>query len=61
MQLVELQRDIEIESYLREHFVERGELLKDIAADLKLDIATVSRWKDHFRLERTQPAAAAAS
>jgi hypothetical protein len=55
MQLVEIQRGIEIEAYLREHFVTKGELLRDIAADLKLDIATVSRWKDHFGLERPAP------
>lgn len=52
MQLVELKLGIDLEAYLRENFVSRGRLLKDIAADLDVDIATVSRWKDTFRLER---------
>jgi DNA-binding MarR family transcriptional regulator len=52
MQLVEIQLGIDLAAYLQEHYVNRRRLLKDIAADLKVDIGTVSRWKDHFRLER---------
>lgn len=52
MQLVELRKGIDLADYLQTEFVERGRLLKDIAADLDVDIGTVSRWKDHFRLER---------
>jgi transposase len=55
MQLVELRQGIDLQAYLREHYVERGRLLKDIAAELGVDIGTVSRWKDHFRLERAAP------
>jgi len=52
MQLVELQRGIDLQAFLQDHYVVRGRLLKDIAAELGVDIGTVSRWKDHFRLER---------
>lgn len=58
MQLVEFQRGIDLGAYLRVEYVEKGRLLKDIAADLGVDIATVSRWKDHFRLERAAEGAA---
>jgi len=56
MQLVEIRLGIDIETYLLEHFVRRGRLLKDIAIELGVDIGTVSRWKDHFELERTEAA-----
>ena len=56
MQLVELRMGIDLEAYLREHFVARRRFLKDIAAELDVDIATVSRWKDHFELERSEVA-----
>lgn len=56
MQLVELRLGIDLGEYLQEHYVERGRLLKDIAADLDVDIGTVSRWKDTFRLERAEVA-----
>lgn len=52
MQLVEIKLGIDLRAYLQEHYVERGRLLKDIAGDLGVDIGTISRWKDHFRLER---------
>lgn len=52
MQLVEIRQGIDLEAYLRKHYVEDGRLLKDIAGELGVDIGTVSRWKDHFRLER---------
>lgn len=52
MQLVEFRLGIDLASYLEEHYVNRGRLLKNIAVDLGVDIGTVSRWKDHFRLER---------
>lgn len=52
MQLVELQRGIDLQTYLADEYVTKGRLLKDIASDLGVDIGTVSRWKDHFRLER---------
>lgn len=57
MQLLELQKGIDLGDYLREQYVERGRLLKDIAADLGVDIGTVSRWKDHFGLMRPDKAA----
>lgn len=57
MQLVELKLGIDLRAYLNEHYVVRGRLLKDIAADLDVDIGTVSRWKDHFGLARTEGAA----
>lgn len=56
MQLVELRLGIDLPGYLQEHYVRQGRLLKDIASDLDVDIGTVSRWKDHFRLERTEKA-----
>lgn len=58
MQLVELKLGIELGAYLRAEYVDKGRLLKDIAADLDVDLATVSRWKDAFRLERGAPAEA---
>lgn len=57
MQLVEFRLGIDLPEYLNEHYVEQGRLLRDIAEDLGVDIGTVSRWKDHFRLERKEPAA----
>ena len=61
MQLVELKLGIELGTYLREEFVAKGRLLKDIAKDLDVDLGTVSRWKDAFGLERAaaEPAEAA--
>jgi transposase len=61
MQLVEIRQGIDLRVYLREHYVERGWLLRDIAADLGVDIGTVSRWKDHFGLVRQDPPAEVAS
>lgn len=52
MQLVEIRRGIDLEVFLRDQYVTQGRLLKDIAEELGVDIGTVSRWKDHFRLER---------
>jgi DNA-binding MarR family transcriptional regulator len=52
MQLVEIQRGIDLQAYLTAEFTEKGRLLKDIADELGVDIGTVSRWKDHFGLER---------
>lgn len=57
MQLVELRLGIELEAYLREHYVTKGRLLRDIADDLGVDVGTVSRWKDAFRLERQEQTA----
>jgi len=56
MQLVEFRLGIDLADYLQDHYVNRGRLLRDIAADLGVDIGTVSRWKDHFRLERQDAA-----
>jgi transposase len=56
MQLVEIQRGIDLQLYLTDEYVTKGRLLKDIAAELGVDIGTVSRWKDHFRLERQEQA-----
>lgn len=52
MQLVELRLGIDVEAYLTEHYANNGRLLRDIATDLGVDIATVSRWKDSFGLVR---------
>lgn len=54
MQLVEFRKGIDLEAYLREAFVTRGQLLKEIADELDVDTATVSRWKDHFGLARQE-------
>lgn len=56
MQLVEIRLGIDLEEYLAEQFGRQGRLLKDIADDLNVDIATVSRWKDHFGVERVAAA-----
>lgn len=57
MQLVELRLGIDLGDYLLEEYSRKGRLLKDIADDLGVDMGTVSRWKDAFRLERapTEP------
>jgi len=52
MQLVELKLGIELGAYLRDEYVRKARLLKDIASDLDVDLGTVSRWKDAFGLER---------
>lgn len=53
MQLVEIRLGIgDLGAHLREEYTVKGRLLKDIAIDLGVDIGTVSRWKDHFGLER---------
>ena len=56
MQLVAIRMGIDLEAWLREQYVAQGRLLRDIASDLDVDIATVSRWKDHFDLERAEAA-----
>lgn len=44
MQLVELERGIELTAYLREQYHKNGLRLTDIADALGVDTGTVSRW-----------------
>lgn len=56
MQLVEFQRGISLPDFLRTEY-EKGRKQSEIAADLKVDIGTVSRWMAHFGIptSRTAP------
>lgn len=52
MELVELRRGIDLAAYLTEKYHDDGLRLADIAIALEVDIATVSRWMDHFGISR---------
>ncbi len=48
MQLVEMQRGIDLPEYLVREYIEEGRKQREIAADLGVDIGTVSRWMAYF-------------
>jgi hypothetical protein len=57
MQLLEIQRGIDLSAYLQEEYVTKGRKQSAIASDLGVDIGTVSRWMAHFGLPTRRSAA----
>lgn len=56
MQLVEIERGIDLATFLREEYG-AGRKLAEIAADLQRDTGTISRWMAHFGIPTRRRAA----
>lgn len=50
--LVERTHQIDLPTYLQVEYHDRNRRLADIGADLGYDTGTISRWMDHFGIER---------